>query len=100
MDKITANIIEVLQENRLLDNEVNESNYREEIAAIAENIDSIYYISILISLEEKYQVELPDEFLSENVFVNVDILTSTINKLIESKNSSNEMSEEMMESIL
>ena len=36
------------------------------------HIDSLAYISVLVSLEDKFKIEFPDSMLTKNIFENMD----------------------------
>lgn len=68
----------------IMENEITENNYRQIFNSIADDIDSLLYISILSEIEEYYCIQLPDEVLMENIFHNIDdfviLLDDEINK--------------------
>lgn len=68
----------------IMENEITEDNYRQIFNNIADDIDSLLYISILSEIEEYYCIQLPDEVLMENIFHNIDnfivLLDDEINK--------------------
>ncbi len=68
----------------IMKNEITENNYRQIFNSIADDIDSLLYISILSEIEEYYCIQLPDEVLMENIFYNIDdfviLLDDEINK--------------------
>lgn len=68
----------------IMENEITENNYRQIFNSIADDIDSLLYISILSEIEEYYRIQLPDEVLMQNIFHNIDdfiiLLDDEINK--------------------
>lgn len=68
----------------IMEKEITENNYRQIFNNIADDIDSLLYISILSEIEEYYCIQLPDEVLMENIFHNIDdfivLLDDEINK--------------------
>lgn len=76
-------IIDTLIENRLLPLELEQSQTFEEIiSTIAPSIDSLTYISILVSLEEKIGKEFPDIVMSQNVFFNPSYFSEIIDLML------------------
>ena len=49
------------------------------------DIDSIEYISLIIEIEDSFDIEIPDEFLDGNIFFNIDMLKSLILNMINMK---------------
>lgn len=47
-----------------------------------ENFDSLEYISILVSLEEKLGIEFPDSILTKNIFENMNDFHSLLGWLM------------------
>ena len=45
-----------------------------------EDIDSIVFISLVLDLEEEFNIEIPDEYLLMSTFSNITLI---INKLID-----------------
>lgn len=56
-----------------------EINERGEI----EDIDSIVFISLILDLEEEFNIEIPDEYLLMSTFSSVDNIALIIDKLID-----------------
>ena len=48
-----------------------------------EDIDSIVFISLVLDLEEEFNIENPDEYLLMSTFSSIDNITLIINKLID-----------------
>ena len=48
-----------------------------------EDIDSIVFISLVLDLEEEFNIEIPDEYLLMSTFSSIDNITLIINKLID-----------------
>lgn len=48
-----------------------------------EDIDSIVFISLVLDLEEEFNIEIPDEYLLMSTFSSVDNIILIINKLID-----------------
>lgn len=57
--KIVDKILEIF--NRESENKVNEAQINTDIKLLG--IDSLLYIRILVSIEEEFDMEIPDEFL-------------------------------------
>ena len=53
-----------------------------------EDIDSIVFISLVLDLEEEFNIEIPDEYLLMSTFSSIDNITLIINKLIDGINFS------------
>ena len=45
-----------------------------------EDIDSIVFISLVLDLEEEFNIEIPDEYLLMSTFSSIDNITLIINK--------------------
>ena len=86
MNKEIKYFADVLQSNGLImEDEITESNYREVFNRIADDIDSLLYMSLLVEIEEYYQVQLPDEVLVENIFYDIDDFIILLNDKINNK---------------
>ncbi len=86
MDKKINEIIEVLVSNNLISKEeITTENYAVILAGIADEIDSLLYISILVDIEERYNIILPEDAMERNVFENIDDFIVCINNKINSK---------------
>ena len=48
-----------------------------------EDIDSVVFISLVLDLEEEFNIEIPDEYLLMSTFSSIDNITLIINKLID-----------------
>mgnify|MGYP000221569346 FL=1 len=48
-----------------------------------EDIDSIVFISLVLDLEEEFNIEIPDEYLLMSTFSSIDNIALIINKLID-----------------
>ncbi len=73
MNKEIKYLTQILISNGLItENEIDETNYKQVLNNIADDIDSLLYISILSEIEETHDIELPDEVFTENVFHNID----------------------------
>ena len=88
MNRKIEYFIDFLHSNDLImENEVTENNYKEVFNRIADDIDSLLYMSLLVGIEEYYQIQLPDEVLEKNIFYNIDdfiiLLNATINNTLE-----------------
>lgn len=79
MNEIVTEIIHVLEDNGLVrDNEINEENYKEIIVSIADQVDSLIYISVLVGIEKLYKIELPDELIERNILYDIDSFVAII----------------------
>lgn len=47
------------------------------------NVDSIQYISIIVEIEQFFEIVLPDDLLSENGLVDFDCFVSTVRNIYE-----------------
>lgn len=45
------------------------------------DLDSIHFISMIVSIEEEFEVELPDEILLNSNKINIDYLCTIIEEL-------------------
>lgn len=78
-------MIDILVDNNIVSkDEITNENYSDILSNIADGIDSILYMSILVDIEEKYGIELPENVLEKNVFENIDDFISIINDRINS----------------
>lgn len=75
---VLKDILQLIGDNFLDTSEANGDKSIQSIGQYAEDIDSILYISILVDIEEKYQIELPDEFMVKNIFLDVKELVDYI----------------------
>lgn len=71
MNKIRESIIEIFDENGI--------NIYEDEESI--ELDSLMYISIIVAIEEKFQVEVPDEYLKMEKLQYLSDFVSLINML-------------------
>lgn len=44
-------------------------------------LDSIQYISAMVAIEEEFEIEIPEQYLVQNVFENLDHLSSIISEI-------------------
>ena len=65
--------------------EVNEKNYVKSVCDISLQIDSFMYISLLIEIEDKYDIELDEATLADNVFTDIHIFSMEIMDIIKLK---------------
>lgn len=85
MDEKLKYMIDILVDNNIVSkDEITNENYSDILSNIADGIDSILYMSILVDIEEKYGIELPENVLEKNVFENIDDFISIINDRINS----------------
>lgn len=86
MNRKIEYFIDFLHSNDLImENEVTENNYKEVFNRIADDIDSLLYMSLLVGIEEYYQIQLPDEVLEKNIFYNIDDFIILLNDKINNK---------------
>ena len=83
MDKnIKAQLIDLLEEVGVYivttDDDVNVLDY---------NIDSISFITFVISVENHYGIEIPDEFLMIDVLLSLDGFVNLVQDQIEERNN-------------
>lgn len=57
------------------------------------DVDSLQYIAILVEIENTFKIELPDEYLDSNMFLDMELFLNNVCQYIESsadqKNGSN-----------
>lgn len=53
----------------------------ENIELLKDSIDSLQYISVLVALEDKYQIMFPDYVLEKNIFEDIEELADIIEEL-------------------
>lgn len=66
--EIKTKVIEIVEENGI---EIDSSGS-------FENIDSLKFISTLVSIEQAFNIEIPDEFLLLENTINIESLTAII----------------------
>lgn len=62
-----ANLIEEREDNKVI---------------LCNDIDSIQVISIIVEIEEKFQIEIPDTYLSANIMEDFDRLVDMVEELL------------------
>ena len=62
-----ANLIERREDNKVI---------------LCNDIDSIQVISIFVEIEEKFQIEIPDTYLSANIMEDFDRLVDMVEELL------------------
>lgn len=62
-----ANLIERREDNKVI---------------LCNDIDSIQVISIIVEIEEKFQIEIPDTYLSANIMKDFDRLVDMVEELL------------------
>ena len=62
-----ANLIERREDNKVI---------------LFNDIDSIQVISIIVEIEEKFQIEIPDTYLSANIMEDFDRLVDMVEELL------------------
>lgn len=83
MKKVESIIREIILNNLLCSEDVNispETNMIEDIG-----MDSISLIMIVILIENKFDIELPDEFFTENNLLKFGNMVSTIQAVLNNK---------------
>lgn len=86
MDKNVKYLADIFISNGLITkDEITDENYRQVFDKIADDIDSLLYISILSEVEEYYNIQLPDEVLANNIFHNIDDFIILLNDEIDNK---------------
>jgi len=87
MNQIEKDIIIIMNENNLLNiTDINEQNYQKVVSEIANNVDSLLYMTILIEIEDKYGIELPDDALINNILENINDFSMKLSDFIEKNN--------------
>lgn len=56
------------------------------VESTAAELDSFTYISVLLEIEERFEIEIPEKYLGENILVSLDFLCNLIEDL---KNNTN-----------
>lgn len=51
------------------------------IESIATELDSFTYISVLLEIEERFEIEIPEKYLGENILVSLEFLCNLIEDL-------------------
>lgn len=85
MDEKLQHIIDILKANGLVQEEVTQENCVEVIERIATEIDSLLYMSLLVDIEEYYDIVLPEEALGKNVLEDVNDFIILLNDEINNK---------------
>ena len=86
MNKNVKYLADIFISNGLITkDEITDENYRQVFDKIADDIDSLLYISILSEVEEYYNIQLPDEVLANNIFHNIDDFIILLNDEIDNK---------------
>ena len=67
--------------------EITEEDANNDLSALG--VSSIMYISIVIAIEEKYNIEIPDEFLLNTEFGTVNKIFNIVTATIAKKQYSN-----------
>jgi len=52
---------------------------------LLKKIDSLTFISMILELEEIFEIEIPDSLLNYEILTNIDTFVSVLNALIEDK---------------
>lgn len=60
--------------------------------SLKDQIDSMMFISMICELEDKFSVEIPDEYLNMDNFQSIDSIVSVISALSEEKTNQNVLS--------
>lgn len=68
INEIKAKVIEIVEENGI---EIDSSGS-------FENIDSLKFISTLVSIEQAFNIEIPDDYLLLENTINIESLTAII----------------------
>lgn len=84
MENIREELLDLLIEAGMYD-EPKEKFDDCRFVGIFEELDSLNLINLVINIENKFDVEFPDEYLNFNVFTSLDQLAGIIHQL---KNSS------------
>ena len=80
---VNANDILKIVNNVLRTHEVTEMDIDKELSSLG--VSSTMFISIVIDLEEKYNVEIPDEYLFSTEIGTVNKMIGILSKLIEER---------------
>lgn len=68
IDKIEARVIEIVEENGI---EIDDEGK-------FDNVDSIKFISMLVSIEQEFNIEIPDDFLLLDNILNISSITAIV----------------------
>lgn len=86
MNVVEKDIIRILDKNNLLQiSEIDEENYVKKVSEVALQIDSLIYISLLVEIEDMYNIELEETTLVGNVFENIHSFSLEIMDIIKIK---------------
>ena len=90
MNKVEKEILSIFEKNGLVDlSKLNEKNYINAISDIALQVDSFLYISLLIEIEDKYDIEFDESTLVDNVFTDIHTFSIEIMNILEAKYDKN-----------
>jgi|GEM_PF-3643752 len=78
ISNITDRLLNVFRRCSLLDEDEKNIYIVEDIS---EGIDSFMYISVLVDIENEFNVEIPEEYLADNILKSIQALSSIINEL-------------------
>ena len=74
-DDVRKELKEVFIQCSLIDETENDIT---EVGKIGEGIDSFTYISIIVEIENRFDIEIPDEYLVTNLLSSIDSLCEMI----------------------
>ena len=66
----------------VINNELKQTKVDLETPLAAYSIDSFLFIKIVVSLEERFQIEIPDEYLSFDKLDSVKSITQVLEKIM------------------
>lgn len=86
MNNIERNLVEIFDRCSLID--YREQSF-EEITQLVESqsgeMDSFVYMSTLVEIESEFEIEIPDVYLSSNLFASMDNLVNLIQEMVGNK---------------
>jgi acyl carrier protein len=85
-DNIKEKILEIIKSN-IEDTEITHEQYEDDLSAMG--LDSINFIRMIVTLEETFDIEVPDEKLLITEMNTVSKIENIISFLVEGKNKYN-----------
>lgn len=85
MPDILNDIKKILIDNNVISEVEAEENFESSVTQVANEIDSFLYLSIIASIEEQYEIELPSAFLSANALENIRDFAAKVDSIIRMK---------------
>lgn len=83
LDKIDAAIIQCMNDVGIIVDDVNLNE--SDINLIEYNIDSILFISLLVNIEDKFKIVIPDEYMTYEILQSYYGFSNIIKELVKDK---------------